>query len=196
MPDQLRQSEQFFARLSGRISEPDLDEVRTAYLFAKYGHRNQKRDGGERYFNHPRAVACIIFDELRIYDAKIIVTALLHDILEDSYLLSERTLRVNFGNQVSWWIRVLTKQDGVPYLERIREQAIWQAVLVKLADRLHNVRSLKTCKPEKIRKQVEETKSFYLPLADFLQEIIPASYRPKAETLKKNILLALAEYEA
>lgn len=192
----MRESERFFAKLRPHMLGVDLEQVETAYVFSKYAHRNQLRDGGGRYFNHPRAVTLIIGDELRIFDWQILVTGLLHDVPEDTYMLTEHRLILNFGREVAFWIKLVTKVKGQPYLEPMIQAGIWQVFLVKLADRLHNLRELASCTPEKISRQVAETKEKYLPLVDLLIKIIPSELRPKAEYLKAQIELELAKYEA
>ena len=69
-----RESVKYFERLGPYFTERDLEEIRTAYAFSKYGHRNQERENGERYFDHPKAVSLIIFDEFNIkYDWRALV---------------------------------------------------------------------------------------------------------------------------
>src|SRR3990167_5457202 len=101
MPAKITESQNFFNQLEHRLPEADLEKVKAAYIFSKYGHRNQERDGGGRYFDHPREVCNIITGELGFFEGKIIIAALLHDILEDSWLLSERRLAINFGKEVA-----------------------------------------------------------------------------------------------
>lgn len=180
--------EQFLEECVG-MGNDGLEHVHTAYVFAKYGHRNQMRDCGTiRYFEHPRDVALIIIRELGLSsDWQLIVTALLHDILEDSRLLSKHRLFVNFGDIVAHWIELLSKEKGVDYYARLSSCGIWQVFLVKLADRLHNVRSLNGTSPEKQKKYRDETRALYLPLCDKLELLAPAAYTHCAPYLREEI---------
>ncbi|MEK7584698.1 MAG: HD domain-containing protein, partial [Patescibacteria group bacterium] len=100
--------EVFLAQLKPYMLEDELEHVHAAYVFAKYGHRAQVRQGGDCYFEHPKAVANILIRELSVRDDwQLIVTALLHDLLEDSWLLSEDRVRRNFGRRVAWWVKLL-----------------------------------------------------------------------------------------
>jgi len=171
--------------------ERELKHVATAYVFSKYGHRGQQRDNGERYFEHPRAVALIILDEMEIRnDWQLIVIALLHDIVEDSWLLDEDRLEKNFGRAVALGIKYLTKDPTEKkelYLARLRSYATWRVLLVKLCDRVHNLRTLDGCSEEKQRKQILETEKEYIPLINLLGNTIPKDYKQHIYYLKDNI---------
>jgi len=188
-------SESFFALLSPCLSEEDMERVRSAYEFSKHGHRGQERDDGSRYFDHPRAVAVIIIQELEIHDWRIVVSALLHDIREDSFILSKKRIAINFGRIVERWVELLTKQPGVDYHQRLTECEIWQVLLIKLSDRLHNLRELGNCTKAKQRRQIAETRRHYLPLADMLIELLPSRKRPLGEYLRSQIEAICDQYD-
>jgi len=190
-----RESENFFALLRPHLSEKDMERVGTAYRFSKYGHRGQERDDGTQYFDHPRSVAIIIIQELKIYDWRIVVAALLHDIMEDSFLLSEKRIAINFGGRVARWVELLTKQPGVDYHRRLTECEIWEVLLIKLSDRLHNLRELGNCSVVKQQRQIAETIELYLPLADMLVELLPARKRPLGEYLREQITALCTEHD-
>ena len=78
--------EEFEKLLRFKMSPDNLKLVMKAYRMSKYGHRGQKRDSGERYFEHPKTVALIIAGEFKIYDHEVISAALLHDDVEDSFI--------------------------------------------------------------------------------------------------------------
>ncbi len=178
----------FRAQLEAHMLESELENVMTGYIFSKYGHRTQEREGGGRYFEHPKAVANIIIQELNLRtDWRIIVVALLHDILEDSWLLTESRLEKNFGRDVAFWVKCLTKNPKEGYHDRLRENGSWQVLLVKLCDRLHNLRTLGHCSISKQKRQIEETKGHYVPLADLLLERIPEDKKHCAVYLKDQI---------
>ncbi|OHA45889.1 MAG: hypothetical protein A3A80_04420 [Candidatus Terrybacteria bacterium RIFCSPLOWO2_01_FULL_44_24] len=152
------------------ISEEKLERARLAYRHSKYGHRNQWRDSGERYFEHPKRVARILGDELSIWDVEMHESALLHDVMEDTFLLTWKDLKRIFGPRVYRLVRLLTK-DPKPnkrqkktYLANIAN-ATEDVKILKLADRLDNVRSLSACTPDKQARNLKETKEFFIPLA-------------------------------
>jgi GTP diphosphokinase / guanosine-3',5'-bis(diphosphate) 3'-diphosphatase len=142
-----------FAELLGfRLTSSELRRVMRAYKLAKYGHKDQLREDGERYFEHPKAVALILIQELRIIDADTIIAALMHDLQEDSFILSWEDIEDIFGKDVSRYVRAVTKEPNKDYLGNLLE-APTPALFVKLADRLHNLRTLGACRPEKQLKK-------------------------------------------
>ena len=184
--------EQFLAPLTHAMTKRQLEMVNTAYVFAKYGHHDQTRDNGKRYFEHPKSVARIIVHELEMKnDWRIIVTALLHDILEDAYLLSEYRIKRNFGVMVAHWVALLSKIPKEGYHERLKACGIWQAHLVKLCDRLDNLRDFHCWEEQRKEKYRTETRTHYVPLADTLLPLIPPAQTWRAEYLKKELLSLL-----
>ena len=161
--------------------------VRAAYQLSKGAHRNQKRDGGRRYFDHPREVALILMKELKIGDWKVIVLGLLYDTLEDSFLMSPWVLEKIFGADVAISVRRLTKEDKEGYLDRLRTFGTSRDLMVKLVDRLHNLRTLSSCSKEKRRKQIAETRTEYLSLADRLIIMLPAEEKWRGIYIKEQI---------
>lgn len=185
---EMTRKEKFLEKLALHLTEDEQEKVLAAYMFSKYGHSKQVRDCGQRYFEHPRAVANIIIDELKLNDNwRIIVTALLHDILEDSWLLNEKRIAINFGKRAARWIILLTKTPGVDYLDRLSQCHEWEVLLVKLSDRLHNLRSLSACSKEKQERCRRETRIHYLPLADALIKLLLQEDRWRGEYLKREI---------
>ncbi len=161
----------FFARLEPRLAPSDLARVRGAYYLAKYGHRAQVRkelalDGSPlRYFEHVRRVAIILMDEVHIYDPDLIITALLHDALEDTADIDARVIEQFFGTEVARRVRLLTKDPKEGYVDRLLA-ADEDTVLVKLCDRLDNLRSLDGCDEAFQARQIMETRRDYMPLFD------------------------------
>jgi (p)ppGpp synthase/HD superfamily hydrolase len=151
------------------IHDPNTIELMSfAYVSSKYGHALQERDDGGRYFDHPKGAAWIYIYELGGRDPRVICDLLLHDLREDSKLLSAYRVNLNFGTDIALDVGSLTKlpkgkETQVEYLHRIIRQGPW-AILAKLCDRLHNIRSLGGCTPEKQRRQVIETRDVLMPL--------------------------------
>jgi len=170
--------ESFFSvvgRYFPRFSD-DYKLIEQAYNTAKDAFRNQSREDGERYFEHLRGVAIILMAYLRVRDANVIVAALLHDIAEDIPGWDEGRLALEFNQTVAvlvWWISKpsLEKFEGD---KEARNRAYHQnlhrapreSLLIKLADRLHNLLTLWGCSEEKQRRKITETQDFYLSIAE------------------------------
>ena len=152
----------------------DLDKIKAAYDLAAEAHKNQVRSSGEPYITHPVAVANILLDFCM--DTDTIVAALLHDVVEDTDV-SLDTIRKKFGEDVALMVDGVTKIGLVPlntkeeqHAENIRKILMAMSkdirvIIIKLADRLHNMRTLGCRPPEKQRKTSLETMSFYAPIA-------------------------------
>lgn len=167
----------FFKRV-GTIF-PTLDSrfqsIEKAYNASKDAFRGMGREGGERYFEHLRAVALILMVHLRIKNHKLITAALLHDIVEDIPSWNINRVKKEFGEEVALLVEWLTKPpisefDSKEERNRVYhgrfESAPREFFLIKLADRLHNVMTLYSCDAGKRVRKIEETKRFYLPYAE------------------------------
>jgi GTP pyrophosphokinase len=154
--------------------QADLNLLRRAYLFSAREHRGQKRASGESYLVHPLEVANILAD-MRL-DAVSVSTGLLHDVVEDT-LADTDTIRDYFGEEVAHLVEGLTKIAHISNVSREEQQAEnvrkmllamvddVRVVLVKLADRLHNMRTLEYLSAEKRRRIAQETMDIYAPIA-------------------------------
>lgn len=181
MQDETRDT--FFKRLEGNFTPEEIERIGNAYRLAKDIHRRQVRDTGERYFEHVRRVALIILDEIEFYDCDTICAALLHDSVEDGWTSSLGMIASSFGNPVAMMVGALNKYevevDGMTlskrkkpdYHERIKG-AIAKVRIVKLADRIDNLRTLSGCQPEKQARIRLETVSIYLPMAQRTHSIL------------------------
>ncbi|MCD7713854.1 MAG: HD domain-containing protein [Prevotella sp.] len=162
--------------MAQRVGSEDVERLRRAYEFAKEAHKMQLRKSGAPYIMHPVAVAAIVAEELRL-DANSVICAFLHDIVEDTdYTLDD--IRSMFGDDVAFLVDVVTKKkkdhykmtkqvDNYDQLLRSLQYDI-RALMVKLADRLHNMRTLSSMRPDKQMKIAGETDYFYAPLANRL----------------------------
>ena len=152
-----------------------MDVVRRAYAFAEKAHANQKRKSGEPYFSHPCAVAVILTDLM--LDGTTIAAGLLHDCVEDVEGVTLEVIRNAFGQEVELLVDGVTKLNQLNFASREEAQAETlrkmflamakdiRVVLIKLADRLHNMRTLKYQKPERQIPIARETLDIYAPLA-------------------------------
>ena len=152
----------------------DEDMIRRAFALSHWAHRNDRRASGEPYITHPLAVAKIVAEAIRIDDTSVAV-ALLHDVVEDTEL-SLSLLREEFGNEITMLIDGLTKIRGVSYqrtlgqAENVRKLILSMAddirvMLVKFADRLHNMRTISALSRAKQLRVATETQSLFAPLA-------------------------------
>lgn len=165
IPKPLPGRELFLAPLEVFLSPMDFERVRFAYACSKYGHSRQIRDDGGRYFDHPKGAAWIYISEFNGRDPRIIIDLLLHDIPEDSYLLTGYRMGLNFGEDCALDVQAVTKlpkgkESTCDYIKRVVYRGPW-AILTKLIDRLHNLRTLGVCSKEKIEKQLAETKEYH-----------------------------------
>lgn len=152
----------------------DVDLIRRAYLFSALHHRGQTRASGEPYLVHPIEVAAILAD-MRL-DEVSVSTGLLHDVVEDT-LVDLDTIRSYFGDEIALLVDGLTKIANISDLSREKQQAEnvrkmvlamitdVRVVLIKLADRLHNMRTMQFLKPEKRTRISQETLDIYAPIA-------------------------------
>ncbi len=187
--------EEFFQSLKGRFRPEERAAIGRAYQFSKTGHAKQLRDDGGRYFDHPKSVAWIAMTELGIFDWKVIVEALLHDMREDQFLLTHDCIVLNFGIDVAYGVEALTKRpeekDNLQaYMERVMAEG-WRTILVKIIDRLHNLRTLGNCTPEKRERKREETRQLFPQLLERLCSLVPGTRLPIVEKLERLFEKAL-----
>ena len=156
----------------------DISMVEKAYRLAYDAHKEQKRKSGEPYIIHPLCVAIILADlEL---DKETIVAGILHDVVEDT-VMTTAGVAEQFGNEVALLVDGVTKLTNINWdkdkvemqAENLRKMFLAMAkdirvILVKLADRLHNMRTLQYMKPEKQKEKAKETMEIYAPIADRL----------------------------
>src|SRR6266705_820477 len=187
----------------------DLDLLRRAYLFSAREHKGQKRASGESHLVHPLEVANILAD-MRL-DEVSVATGLLHDVVEDT-LVELETIREYFGEEITHLVDGLTKIAQISNVSREEQQAEnvrkmvlamvddVRVVLVKLADRLHNMRTLHHLPVEKRKRIAQETMDIFAPIAHRLgmgklrgeledlafQHLHPEDYRELATQLEKR----------
>ncbi|MGQ3674742.1 RelA/SpoT family protein [Xanthobacter sp. TB0139] len=197
-----------------RRYNPNTDEalLDRAYVYAMMAHGNQVRASGDPYFSHPLEVAAILTD-LQMDDATI-VAALLHDTIEDTDATQAEIERL-FGAQIATLVEGLTKIKKLDLVSKQAKQAEnlrklllaiaddVRVLLVKLADRLHNMRTLKWVPPEKRSRIAQETLDIYSPLAarmgmqDMREELEDLSFRQLSPDAYESIVgrvAALRQY--
>jgi (p)ppGpp synthase/HD superfamily hydrolase len=163
-----RNYEYLAERLAARLTVEQLDLVERAYKVAEAAHRGQMRDEGTAYIVHPLRVAVSLVDELQIHSPTLIASALLHDVIEDSPTTREQIAEM-FDERIAKIVWLLTKYEHVPlpaYLAAIEAASDTGAPLVKLCDRLDNLRFLAhSPKAEKKRRYIRTTEDHYIPMA-------------------------------
>ena len=182
-PDKLYQ--ELIRRVQKYHPSDDISQIEKAYGIAKEAHKEQKRKSGEPYIIHPLNVAYILADlEL---DKETIIAGILHDVVEDT-VMTDEDLRREFGEDVALLVDGVTKLESIPLTaaqgdmtdakmelqaENLRKMFLAMAkdirvIMIKLADRLHNMRTLRYQKPESQTRIAKETLEIYCPIAQRL----------------------------
>ena len=159
------------------LTPAQVNQVRRAYFYAEQAHTGQRRRSGEAYVTHPLAVAGILAD--MHMDHQSLMAAMLHDVIEDT-AIPKAALEQQFGDTVANLVDGVSKLTQMEFqskaeaqAENFQKMALAMAkdirvILVKLADRLHNMRTLGVLKPEKRRRIARETLDMYAPIAQRL----------------------------
>ena len=171
------QIDDLFRRARTYLEAPQLAELRRAYEFGADAHHGQRRKSGEPYIHHPFEVTCILAD--MHMDHETLIAALLHDVIEDTPINKERIAQ-EFGIEVAAIVDGLSKLTRIEFESHAEAQARnfqrmlmamaadIRVILVKLADRLHNMRTLAALAPDKRRRIARETLEIYAPIAQRL----------------------------
>lgn len=158
----------------GNNAKANMEIIKKAYDFAEYNHRGQKRNSGEDYFIHPIAVAKKL-SQMKL-DDETICAGLMHDVLEDTPV-SREEMAEEFGEEITFLVDGVTKLKNLNYTSREEKQAEnirkmvmamsndVRVVLIKLSDRLHNMRTLEYMTRQKQKQIADETLEIYVPLA-------------------------------
>jgi GTP pyrophosphokinase len=166
-----------FKEWSGYLKPEDITQLQTAYHFSETAHQGQFRQSGEPYITHPLAVANILAQWH--LDSQALTAALLHDVMEDTAVTKSEISR-NFGKPVAELVDGVSKLDRIEFetqekaqAENFRKMLLAMArdvrvILIKLADRLHNMRTLEAVEPTKRRRIARETLDIYAPIANRL----------------------------
>ena len=173
----MSEAELLFSEVAQYLRPEDVAQLKVAYSFGQGAHSGQFRKSGEPYISHPLAVARIL-SGLHL-DAPTLTAALLHDVVEDTHI-SKEEISERFGDPVAELVDGVSKLDKIQFqtqedaqAENFRKMLLAMArdvrvILIKLADRLHNMRTLDTLRPDKRRRIARETLEIYAPIANRL----------------------------
>ncbi|HSC94800.1 MAG TPA: bifunctional (p)ppGpp synthetase/guanosine-3',5'-bis(diphosphate) 3'-pyrophosphohydrolase [Burkholderiales bacterium] len=196
-----------FKEWSGYLKPEDISQLQSAYHFSEQAHEGQFRKSGEPYISHPLAVANILAQWH--LDTQALTAALLHDVMEDTAVTKSEISR-NFGRPVAELVDGVSKLDKIEFeshaeaqAENFRKMLLAMArdvrvILIKLADRLHNMRTLEAVETEQRRRIARETLEIYAPIANrlglnsiyqeledlALKHLYPDRYRVLAKAVK------------
>lgn len=184
----------FEAIAASQLYNDDLLWVMFTYKQAKYGHRNQTRLDMARYFDHPKSMALIIMLEFNIFLPLPLKLALLHDVKEGSFIYTWWEIEKVYGKDVYRGLRIVTKEDAKDYFRGIIESD-WWIILVKLADRLHNLRTLRQMKTDFIIRQIEETRREYPAVIEALRRKIPKRFSHVPDYIEAEFAYAIKKAE-
>lgn len=196
-PATMPSREVFFSRLTQFLNRERIEQVKMAWDLAQKCHMHETRESGEPYLSHPVAVAWILIDELEVQDMRVVILALLHDALEikePRIHITKKSLAALFGKVVAEDLHALArkrhsknkKEPLTLYHGRIVNR-LWAALIVKLADRLHNMRTLHNCSKEKQIRIAKETEVSYFPLCSELMKTIPLNYGAAVLHLRQEL---------
>ena len=154
--------------------------IERAYNDAKDAFRQVSREGGGRYFEHLRATTLLLILYLRVRDYKLIIVAILHDVVEDIPSWTIERIRDTYGEEIALLVDYMTKPkkpgQSAGEVDRIYHARFQQAprnfFLIKLCDRLHNILTLSGCPLSKRLNKIEETRRYYLSYAEANQILI------------------------
>ena len=201
--------DQLLKKIEGYLTPEQVAMVVDAYHYADEAHRGQNRKTGEPYISHPVAVAGILAD-LRL-DPQTLMASLLHDVIEDTGV-DKKALAERFGDEVAELVDGVSKLDQIEFRSRAEAQAESfrkmllamvgdiRVILVKLADRTHNMRTLWVMRTDKRRRIARETLDIYAPIANRLginsikleledlgfRALYPYRYRVLERTLRRG----------
>ncbi len=166
--------EDLMIKIKYSFTEKEIKFIKKAYNFACNAHKEQKRISGEPYITHPEEVAIILFE--MGMDVNTMIAGLMHDVVEDTQYTYEDVAK-EFGNEVADLVNGVTKLGKIEYKTKEEQQADnvrkmllamtkdIRVILIKLADRLHNMRTLRFMPVEKQKEKAQETLDIYAPLA-------------------------------
>ena len=203
--DGLHGDQRFVKPVLAWLDDYSIGRVMLAYNQAKAAHYAQWRKDGRRYFEHVRGVAEIVRDEVHpeLYFSKtvvmlLLIVAMFHDLKEDRpWVLPLDDMKKLFGFHVSDAVRLLSKDEHSKpvYFERMAASRNMIVLIVKLCDRLYNMRDLGSVSIDHKRRQLSETREKVLPLCDLLESLLNKRQKCVAQQLRKSLIEVCGQVE-
>ncbi len=203
--DILTEEPELVARIRRCMPDSDFRRVSLAYQLMWQFHGHQLRHSGDCYVTHTSGVTRIAVFELGLTEARTVIAAMLHDVVEDTHdeyitksepEVARYQLYEEWGYPIAYWILLLSKakwQTIEGYFADIKYRGDWRVRALKLADRLHNLRTLYACPPEKQVRKAKETMEHVVPMIDDLVEEIPRFEHEMPEDFAGKVAKARAE---
>ncbi len=194
---------EFMATIAPSFTPDQMEFIEAAYFLSKNAHRPQTRDDGTRYFEHPKTVAWLIAVHFGIHDYRTICIALLHDMLEDSFIMTPRFIRRTFNQKIMMGCKIMSKNDfdktvvgdvdAAYYARFVSADASWRELVVKLADRIHNVFTMDHMDLDRVERKLDETDRLFPALQERLLSIVPAKHYEAVQNLCATFDVVVAE---
>ena len=204
--------EKFKQLLFLKMRPKDVERVMEAYREAEdaHGRTSQRRDSGEMYFEHPKRVAMILMLEFEIYDPDMVISALLHDTVEDTSVFGNKDeayeiLQRKYNKRVANFVIALSKEScSDPEKKDERDMRYFEAIMsegplttiLKLADKPDNLRSLECYTNERKRRYIAETRMYILPMAKSVAERFSGRIRTNLRRVYREMVAICEEVEA
>ncbi|MEI7818567.1 MAG: hypothetical protein WCI47_00450 [bacterium] len=168
---------EFMATLAPFFTPNHMEFIEQAYFLSKNAHREQYRDDGTRYFEHPKTVAWLLAVHFDVHDYRTICIALLHDMLEDSYIMTPRFIKRAFNRKIMFGCKIMSKNDfdkavigdvDLAYYQRFVTDGTYRELMSKLVDRIHNLTTMDDMDPDRVARKVAETELHFPSLQEAL----------------------------
>lgn len=181
--------QEFMGTLAPFFDDAAMEMIQQGYFISKFAHRPQMRDDGTRYFEHPKTVAWLLSVVFGIHDRDLIVAALLHDMREDSYIMTPRFTRRTFTRKIAQYVMILSKNTfnkevypdtDAAYYKRFVTDGTWRECAIKICDRIHNIRTMTGMDPKRVERKLTETEKYFGPIKQKLCDEVPKRYRQAA----------------
>lgn len=181
--------QKFMQMIAPFFDDAAMEMIEQSYFISKNAHCIQVRDDGTRYFEHPKTVAWLVCVHFGIHHRNTIIKALLHDMIEDSFIMKPRFIRRMFNKKIMHGVIILSKNTfdkeayvdkNAAYYNRFITDGNWSDCAIKLCDRIHNIRTMDGMDPSRVERKLAETERYFEPIKKKLCEEAPKHYRKAA----------------
>lgn len=182
--------------LREHLEPKDVDVVTNAYKFAVKHHEGAlRKDKGDPvlYIRHPEAVTRILIEEIGNTQPELVASALMHDLIEDTDVVTRQHIAEMFGEEIADIVDQLTNKSE-QYVQQMLEKNNWKVLLVKACDILNNIRDLKKADEKFQRFYWKKVDNKYMVILDQLVDSVPEPFKQKAEILRAEVQQILDDY--